>query len=504
MIAAISTQTSPAQPSAKGFVSVHTVDVLVIGAGISGISAACHLAKRCPSKKVAILERREHLGGTWDLFRYPGIRSDSDMQTLGFCFRPWTGAKSIADGPDILQYLNDTAKKHNIGDQIHYGRRVQRSSWSTTDARWTVTVEGPNGTEQWKTRYLWMCAGYYNYDHGYTPHFDGIESFNGEIIHPQQWPEKFDGAGKRVVVIGSGATAFTLVPSLAKQADHVTMLQRSPTYVVSVPSVNRTANRLRRFLPERVAYALVRWTNIIVSALSFWASRRWPKQTKKLLVDLVRKQLPPGFDVERHFTPTYNPWDQRICAVPDGDFFRAIKTGSVSVVTDRIKQLTANGIQLESGEILPCDVVVTATGLEVQMFGGAEIVVDGKLIASGEMISYKGVMYANIPNLSVTFGYTNASWTLKADLTSEYTCRLLNRIDELHATAATPRLDPNAVEADHVPEFTPGYFQRAASIMPKQGKRKPWKLDENYVLDSLSLRWGSIDDDVLEFSPRHQ
>jgi monooxygenase len=488
----------PSTPSS----STHTVDVLVVGAGISGISAACHLAKLCPSKTVAILERRDQLGGTWDLFRYPGIRSDSDMQTLGFRFRPWTGAKSIADGPDILQYLNDTAKEHNIGDKIRFGRRVRRASWSTLDACWTVSVEGPDGSEQWKARYLWMCAGYYNYDHGYTPQFAGIESYQGEVIHPQKWPSAFDGAGKRVVVIGSGATAFTLVPSLAKQADHVTMLQRSPTYVVSIPSVNRNSNRLRRVLPERAAYAVVRWMNIFVSALSFWGSRRWPKQTKKLLVNLVRKQLPPGFDVERHFTPSYNPWDQRICAVPDGDFFRAIKAGAVSIVTDRIKRFTAEGIQLESGDELACDVVVTATGLEVQMFGGTEIVVDGREVPSGEMLAYKGIMYANIPNLSVTFGYTNASWTLKADLTSEYTCRLLNRMDEMGASAATPRRDSNAVEEDQVPKFTPGYFQRAASIMPKQGKRKPWRLDENYVLDAYVLRRQSIDDDVLEFSHR--
>jgi monooxygenase len=478
----------------------HTVDVLVIGAGISGISAACHLSTRCPTKSYAILEQRDQLGGTWDLFRYPGIRSDSDMQTLGFRFHPWTGTKSIADGPDILRYLNDTATEHRIGDKLQCGRRVRRASWSTSDACWTLQVDGPEGVEDWTANYLWMCAGYYNYDNGFTPDFANIQLFAGQVIHPQHWPRDFDGAGKRVVVIGSGATAFTLVPSLAKQAAHVTMLQRSPTFVVSIPSVNKTANRLRRVLPEKAAYWLVRWINVFVSALSFTAARRWPKQTKKWLIDMVRKQLPEGFDVERHFTPSYNPWDQRICAVPDSDFFRAIKSGSVSIKTDHIDSFTPIGIKLKSGEELDCDVVVTATGLVVQMFGDVDLSVDGKAIDSGDLLSYKGIMYANIPNLGVTFGYTNASWTLKADLTSEYTCRLLNHMNDTNTKIAIPRLTTRVPEEDQTPEFTPGYFQRAATIMPKQGKRKPWRLDENYLLDIRTLRHGKLDDNVMEFS----
>ncbi len=480
-------------------VKTHTVDVLIVGAGISGISAACHLVKRCPNKDYMILERRDQLGGTWDLFRYPGIRSDSDMQTLGFRFRPWTGEKSIADGGDVLRYLNDTVNEHGIRRNIRTGRHVRHASWSSAKGRWTVDVESPDGSERWHTNYLWMCAGYYNYDHGYTPDFPGVESFGGEVLHPQHWPAKFDARGKRIVVIGSGATAFTLVPTLARAAAHVTMLQRSPTYVVSIPSVNRTANRLRRVLPERIAYGLTRWTNVMVSALSYWAARRFPKQTKKFLINLVRKQLPVGFDVERHFTPTYNPWDQRICAVPDRDFFRAITSGSVSVVTDRIKSFTPRGVALQSGKELEADVVITATGLSVQMFGGAELVVDGCAVASGEMIMYKGIMYADVPNLSVTFGYTNASWTLKADLTSEYTCRLLRHMDSIGAISATPRLGIRRVELDEEPEFTPGYFQRAASIMPKQGKRKPWRLDEKYPLDIFTLRHRNINDGVLVF-----
>jgi monooxygenase len=476
------------------------VDVLIIGAGISGISAACHLSKLCPSKDFAILERRQQLGGTWDLFRYPGIRSDSDMQTLGFRFRPWTGTKSIADGPDILQYLKDTAREHHIVDKMWHERHVRCASWVSADSTWLVEVDGPDGPEHWRANYLWMCAGYYNYDNGYTPPLDGIDAYEGLVVHPQHWPADLDCTGRRVVVIGSGATAFTLVPALAKQAEHVTMLQRSPTYVVSIPSVNRTANRLRRLVGRRVSYWLVRWFNVMLSALTFAAARRWPRQTKKLLIDAVRKQLPNGFDVERHFTPTYNPWDQRICAVPDSDFFRAIRAGAVSVVTDHIDTFTADGITLASGKSLECDVVVTATGLAVQMLGGAEVVVDGVTLSSGSLLSYKGIMYAGVPNLSVTFGYTNASWTLKADLTSEYTCRLLNHMDEVGATSATPQPGPEGVEVQEEPAFTPGYFQRAASIVPQQGKHKPWRLDENYPFDILTLRYGTVDDGVLHFA----
>jgi monooxygenase len=484
-------------------VAVREVDVLIIGAGISGISAACHLATRCPTKSVAILEQREQLGGTWDLFRYPGIRSDSDMQTLGFRFRPWTGEKSIADGPDILRYLNDTAREQGVVDNMHFGRRVRRASWASDDAVWTVDVDGPDGSEQWRANYLWMCAGYYDYDSGYTPEIAGLEGFAGRVVHPQHWPADFDATDQRIVVIGSGATAFTLVPALAaKHAAHVTMLQRSPTYVVTVPAKNRTSNRLRKVLPERAVYSLIRWTNIIMSAFTFWASRRWPARTKKYLIDLVRKQLPAGFDVERHFTPHYKPWDQRICAVPDGDFFAAIRNGSVSVATDHIDAVTESGIRLVSGDELACDVIVTATGLVVQMFGGAEVVVDGVVKRPGDLMGYKGIMYAGVPNLSVSFGYTNASWTLKADLTSEYTCRLLNHLDDIGAAAATPQMAVGVVEESAAAEFTPGYFQRAEGVMPKQGKHKPWRLDENYVRDIYTLRRQRLDDGVLEFSGR--
>jgi monooxygenase len=477
-----------------------SVDVLVVGAGISGISAACHLATQCPTKNYAVLERRDQLGGTWDLFRYPGIRSDSDMQTLGFRFRPWTGTKSIADGPDILQYLRDTVSEHHISDHMWFRRQVRQASWSTAEACWTLQVSAPDGSEEWTANYLWMCSGYYNYDNGYTPQFTNIDTYEGEVIHPQHWPTDFNGFGKKIVVIGSGATAFTLVPSLARQAKHVTMLQRSPTFVISVPSINKVANRLRAVLPERTAYAVTRWTNVCVSALTFWAARRWPNQTKRWLIGRVRKQLPSGFDVKRHFTPSYRPWDQRICAVPDGDFFRAIRSGSVSVKSDHIDTFTSTGIRLKSGEELSCDIVVTATGLVVQMFGGAELAVDGKPIDSGDLMSYKGIMYANVPNLSVTFGYTNASWTLKADLTSEFTCRVLNHMDHTGTKIVVPIQCADTIEEARTPEFTPGYFQRASSLMPKQGKRKPWRLDENYLLDIRTLRYSRLEDDVLTFS----
>ncbi len=478
----------------------HDTDVLIVGAGISGISAACHVRRMCPTQRVAVLERRERLGGTWDLFRYPGIRSDSDMHTLGFRFKPWTGTKAIADGPDILRYLEDTAREHGVGDLISFGRRVRRASWSSSDAGWTLDVDGPGGTpERWRTRYLWMCAGYYDYDHGYTPEIAGRDTFTGTIIHPQHWPADFDATGKRVVVIGSGATAFTLVPSLAKHAAHVTMLQRSPTYVVSLPAIDRLSHALRRYLPGRLAYAVTRWKNVLASSAQYWMARRFPRQTKKYLLDMVRKQLPEGFDVERHFKPAYEPWDQRICAVPDSDFFHAVRNGSVSVVTDNIDTITATGVRLVSGQHLDCDVIITATGLNLQTLGGAELVVDGVALQTGDLVTYKGSMYAGVPNLTVTLGYFNASWTLKADLTSEFTCRLLQHMEAAGASSATPRLGSAEIEPVGDLTFAPGYFKRSLAILPRQGTKKPWRLADNYPVDIFTLRHGRVDDGVLEF-----
>jgi monooxygenase len=484
-----------------GEIRTYDIDVLIVGAGISGISAACHMLRECPTQRVAILERREQLGGTWDLFRYPGIRSDSDMHTLGFRFKPWTGKKAIADGPDILQYLQDTAREHDVECLISFGRRVRRASWSSDTARWTLDVDGPDDErERWRARYLWMCAGYYDYDHGYTPEIAGRDDFEGTIVHPQHWPQDFDASGKQIVVIGSGATAFTLVPSLAKQAGHVTMLQRSPTYVVSAPAVDRISNALRRYLPDRLASTITRWKNVVASSVQFWIARRFPQQTKKYLLDMVRKQLPAGFDVERHFTPAYEPWDQRICAVPDSDFFHAVNAGTVSVVTNGIDRITKTGIRLVSGEHLDCDVIITATGLNLQTLGGAELVVDGDVLRTGDLVTYKGMMYAGVPNMTVTLGYFNASWTLKADLTSQYTCRLLQHMKAIGATSATPRLGSAEVESEGDMTFAPGYFKRSLEILPRQGAAKPWRLDDNYLLDSFALRHGRIDDGVLEFA----
>jgi cation diffusion facilitator CzcD-associated flavoprotein CzcO len=476
--------------------------VLVVGAGISGISAACHLARSCPEKRFTVLERRERLGGTWDLFRYPGIRSDSDMHTLGFGFRPWTGRKAIADGADILRYLEETAREHRVDEHIELGRHVRRVEWSSDHACWTVDVETTSGArERWRARYLWFCAGYYDYDHGYTPDLIGRDRFGGTIIHPQHWPTDFDPSDRRIVVIGSGATAFTLVPALAREAAHVTMLQRSPTYVVSLPSVDRFANALRRSLPDRLASVITRAKNVALSAVSFRIARRFPARTKRFLIDDVRRRVPSGFDVERHFTPTYQPWDQRICAVPDSDFFNALTNGSVSIETDHIDTITETGIRLASGTHLECDVIVTATGLNIQMLGGAELVVDGQALNTGDLVTYKGAMYAGVPNLSASFGYVNASWTLKADLIADFTCRVLRHMDAVGARSVTPRPGNVELEPTNGAAFSPGYVKRSADIMPRRGTRKPWRLAESYPIDLLTLRCGRIDDEVLLFEP---
>jgi len=480
-----------------------TTDVMIVGAGISGISAACHLARKCPAKRFTVVERRDRVGGTWDLFRYPGIRSDSDMHTLGFGFRPWTGDKAIADGADILRYLEDTAREHRVDEHIEFGRHVRRAEWCSDDATWTVDVETSSGAhEQWRASCLWFCAGYYDYDHGCTPELTGRSRFRGPIIHPQQWPADFDPVGRRIVVIGSGATAFTLVPALARDAEHVTMLQRSPTYVVSLPSVDRLANALRRWLPDRVASALTRGKNVLLSSLSFRIARRFPERTKRFLLDDVRRRVPEGFDVGKHFTPAYQPWDQRICAVPDDDFFTALKNGSVSIATDRIATITETGIRLVSGTHLACDVIVTATGLNLQMLGGTELVVDGEVLDTGDLVTYKGAMYAGVANLTVSFGYVNASWTLKADLIAEFTCRLLRHLDATGARSATPRLSDVELEAPDAAGFSPGYVERSLAILPRRGTRKPWRLSESYPFDILTLRCGRIDDGVLQFGPK--
>jgi monooxygenase len=480
---------------------VEHLDVLIVGAGISGIGAGCHLQKRCPDKSYAILEGRADVGGTWDLFRYPGIRSDSDMYTLGYSFRPWTKAKAIADGPSILEYLKDTAKSYGIDKRIRFGHRVQRAAWSSQDARWTVEVErGPQREPvRFTCNFLFMCSGYYNYAEGYTPQFPGAERFAGRIVHPQKWTEDIDYANKRVVVIGSGATAVTIVPEMAKTAAHVTMLQRSPTYVISLPAEDFIANGLRRVLPVKLAYLLTRWKNVLFGMLFFQLSRRRPEMIKKLIANGVRRALGPDYDVDTHFTPRYNPWDQRLCLVPNGDLFEAIKAGRVDVVTDRIDTFTEKGLKLASGRELEADLIVTATGLNLQLLGGMQVSVDGREVDLAKTLNYKGMMFSDVPNLASSFGYTNASWTLKCDLTCEYVCRLLNHMDEHGYRQCTPRqIDPSLAEEPWI-DFSSGYVQRSLHKLPKQGSRLPWKLHQNYAFDIMMLRYGRVDDGVMEF-----
>ncbi len=476
-------------------------DVLIIGAGLSGIGAACHLRAKCPKKTFAILESRDAIGGTWDLFRYPGIRSDSDMYTLGYSFRPWKEQKAIADGPSILSYVRDTARDHDVERHIRFGHRVTRASWSSERAMWTVQVERDGKPITLEANFLYMCTGYYDYDQGYTPDFPGAELYRGRIVHPQKWTEDIDYAGKRVVVIGSGATAVTLVPELAKKAAKVTMLQRSPSYVLSLPAEDNIANKLRGKVPDEVGYGVVRWKNVFWAALFFQVARRRPDFAKKQLIGLVRKALGPEFDVDTHFTPRYNVWDQRLCFVPDGDLFDALKRGNAEVVTDTIERFTERGVRLSSGVEIDADLIVTATGLKLKFLGGATVEVDGRVVDPATTMNYKGVMFSDLPNMACAFGYTNASWTLKADLTAEYVCRLLNHMDATGAAQCTPRRDPSVNEEPFV-DFSSGYIQRALALLPKQGSRRPWKLYQNYPLDIVMLRFGEVDDGTMEFKRR--
>lgn len=476
------------------------VDVVIVGAGLSGVGQAYHLQRRCPDRRYVILEGRAAMGGTWDLFRYPGIRSDSDMHTLGFAFQPWTEAKAIADGPSIRRYIEATAREHGIDRNIRYRHHVRSASWSTPDARWTVEATGPEGQPVTITcDFLCMCSGYYDYARGYAPDFPDQESFAGTMVHPQFWPEDLDYAGKRVVVIGSGATAVTLVPEMAKTAAQVTMLQRSPTYVVSRPAQDTVANWLRARLPRKAAYGITRWKNVLLGMLFYRIARKRPEKFKQRLIGMVRDHLGPDYDVGTHFTPRYNPWDQRLCLVPDADLFEAIKQGRATVVTGTIDRFVTDGIRLSSGETLSADIVVTATGLQLQLLSDVVFSLDGRPIDLSQAVQYKGMMFSDVPNLAYTFGYTNASWTLKADLVANYVCRLLNTMKRRGLRQATPRIaDPAMARAPFV-DFTSGYVARAAHFLPKQGTRKPWRLNQNYALDVVALRFGSVDDE-LEFS----
>jgi cation diffusion facilitator CzcD-associated flavoprotein CzcO len=478
------------------------LDVLIVGAGLSGVGAACHLRSAFPEKSFALLEAREASGGTWDLFRYPGVRSDSDMFTLGYSFRPWTGTKAIADGDDILRYIRDTAREHGIDRRIRYGRRVVRAEWSSDDARWTVDVERGDGSgrERLTCDFLFSCTGYYRYDEGYTPAFEGIDRFGGQVIHPQQWPEDLDYAGKRVVVIGSGATSVTLVPTLAEDAEHVTMLQRSPSYILSRPAHDPLAGAIQRALPRKLAGSVVRWKNALLTTLAYQVSRRYPRFVKKLLRAGAERQLPPGYDMDTHFKPRYDPWDQRLCLVPDGDLFATISRGEASIVTGAIESFTDRGLRLTSGEELEADIVITATGLNLLALGGMDLVVDRREVVLSETVGYKGMMLSGVPNMAIAIGYSNASWTLKADLVSEYFCRLLRHMDAHGYDQFTPLAPDPSEPTKPFMDLMSNYVMRSIDAFPRQGTRAPWQLHQNYLRDVRLLRRGTLEDEGIRFS----
>ncbi|MEO8604482.1 MAG: NAD(P)/FAD-dependent oxidoreductase [bacterium] len=482
-------------------------DVVIVGAGLSGVGAGVHLHEHCPGKSYVILEGRAAMGGTWDLFRYPGIRSDSDMHTLGYRFKPWREAKAIADGPSILNYVKEAAAEYGVDQRIRYQHLATKAAWSSADATWTVEAQRTDtgDTARFTCNFLLMCSGYYSYRQGFTPDFAGLDEFKGTLIHPQQWPEDLDYKGKQVVVIGSGATAMTLVPAMAKEVAHIVMLQRSPTYVVSRPDKDVIANGLRKILPEKWAYAITRWKNVALQQFLYGRTRTQPAQVKKKLLELVRKELGPDYDVEKHFTPSYNPWDQRLCLVPNSDLFEAIRSGKASVVTDQIERFTEKGIALASGKQLDADIVVTATGLNLVVLGEMQFSVDGAAVDFAKTWTYKGMMYSGVPNLVCTFGYINASWTLRADLTSEYVCRLLNHMDETGTRQVTPHLRPTDTDMPVRPwidSFTSGYMQRMMHRFPMQGDREPWINPQNYTRDKKMIRFGRLDDGALIFSHR--
>jgi monooxygenase len=483
-------------PSQEGTMQSEHFDVLIVGAGLSGIGAAVHLQRNCPGKTYAILESRESIGGTWDLFRYPGIRSDSDMFTLGYDFKPWRGEKSITDGESILDYIKETAREYGVEERIRFGHKVLAADWSSAEARWTVQAQRDGEQVELTCNFLYGCTGYYRYDEGFTPSFEGTERFEGQIVHPQHWPEDFDYDGKRVVVIGSGATAMTLVPAMAERAAQVTMLQRSPTYVVSRPAVDPIARLLRRLLPEKLSYQATRWKNVFLMLASYQLSRRWPAVVKHVVRSGVKANLPKDFDVDTHFKPKYDPWDERLCVVPGGDLFKAIAAGRASVVTDRIETFTEKGLRLTSGEELEAEIVVTATGLNLLVLGGLRISLDGREKPISSTVGYKGMMFSGIPNLCLALGYTNASFTLKTDLVADYICRLLKHMDAHGYRVATPREPDPSIETEPFIDLKSGYVLRALDQLPKQATAHPWRLHQNYAQDIRLLRKGPIDDEI--------
>ena len=475
-------------------------DVLIIGAGLSGIGAACHLKKELPHKTFAILEGRNASGGTWDLFRYPGIRSDSDMFTLGYEFKPWNNKKGIADGADIRNYIREAAAENNVEPHIRYQQKVTAARFNSSTSLWTVDVQQADGsTKEYSCHFLLSCTGYYSYEEGFTPEFAGRDDFNGQVIHPQFWPENLDYQNKKVVVIGSGATAVTLVPAMTDKAAHITMLQRSPSYVLTVPQQDVMVKVLRALLPQKWAYRIIRGRNVSITLGLFRFCKGFPNAARKLLQWTVKKQLPAGFDMQ-HFTPKYNPWDERLCAVPEGDMFKAISAGKASVVTDHIDRFVENGILLKSGKILEADMIITATGLKVQMLGKMQVSVDGQPFVPNQSMSYRGVMFENLPNMGMVFGYTNASWTLKADLISSYVCRLLQHMDEKGVRQVTPRNHNPTIKRLPFINMQSGYIARVKDQIPQQGDERPWKLYQNYFLDMTLLKLASLDDPALEYS----
>jgi monooxygenase len=478
------------------------VDVLIVGAGLSGVGAGCHLQRRCPDRTYAILEARDRIGGTWDLFRYPGVRSDSDMHTLGYSFAPWKEAKVIADGDSIRSYVRETAREYGVQDKVRFNHRVVGANWSSTRKRWEVTAERTDTGEtvELSAGFLLGCSGYYRYDEGYIPEFAGRERFTGPIVHPQHWPEDLDYAGKRVVVIGSGATAVTLVPSMATTAAHVTMLQRSPSYVLSLPQTDSIANWLRRVLPPMAAYQATRWKNVALMTLTYQLSRRRPELAKRLIRRGLQRQLPEDFDIDTHFRPDYNPWDQRLCIVPDGDLFEALSRGDASIVTDQVDTFTEHGIRLRSGAELEADVIITATGLQLLVLGGIQLAVDGKRVDIPSCHMYKGTMLSGVPNAAMSIGYTNASWTLKCDLTCEYVCRLLNHMSAHDYGQAVAVIEDPEMVSEPLLNLDSGYVLRAVDQLPRQGAKPPWRLHQNYARDVMALRRGELDDGVLRFS----
>lgn len=484
-------------------------DVLIVGAGLSGIGAAYRLQTESPHSSYTILESRGTIGGTWDLFRYPGVRSDSDMYTLGYPFRPWKGENALADGASILSYIQDTANEFGIDRKIRFHQRVIRASWSTPDSLWTVEVDSDSGRETYTCSFLYLCSGYYDYENGHVVDFPGRHSFRGQIVHPQQWPTDLDYRDKRVVVIGSGATAVTLVPSMAEQAAHVTMLQRSPSYILSRPARDPFADRVRSVLPAKAAHRIVRGKNIVTGTLMYQLCRRWPRGMARLLRKGVANQLASSTPVDPHFVPSYNPWDQRLCLVPNGDLFRALNDGSASIATDSVETFTADGVRLASGTELAADIIVTATGLEMLAFGGIDLQVDGDTIHPGKCTVYNGMMFSGVPNLAWSLGYTNASWTLRSDLTSRYVCRVLNHMERNGYTKCVPQSEKAGIERSKRPilDLSSNYVMRAASMLPKQGTRRPWKLNQNYLVELPTMRLSRVQDGSLRFSrprPTHR